>query len=135
MTTWGLYADRAQLAAIREFAARAGREAGLEGQALYDLQLAVDEACTNVVEHAYEGQGGEIRISVEAIEGGVRVVIRDWGRPFEPGAIGTPDVTAPLEGRKLGGLGLFLMRQVMDEVDFVFDPVEGNRLTMVKRIR
>ena len=134
MTTRILDADRAQLAAIREFVTQVGQTLGFDGQALYDLQLAVDEACTNVIEHAYGDQGGEIRITVEAIENGVRVVIQDWGRPFDPTAIGIPDVCAPLEERRLGGLGLFLMRQVMDEVDFVFDPVEGNRLTMVKRI-
>jgi serine/threonine-protein kinase RsbW len=68
-----------------------------------------------------------------AIECGVRVVIRDWGTRFDPLAVPTPDVSAPLEERPLGGLGLYLMRQTMDEVGFRFDEDDGNILTMVKR--
>ena len=102
---------------------------------VYSLKLAVDEACTNIVQHAYGGRGGEIEVTVEAVEEGVWVTLLDWGEPFDPASIPTPDVTASLDQRPLGGLGLFLMRQLMDEVHFEFDADRGNRLTMAKNFQ
>lgn len=130
-----LAADHDQLATIREFVAEAGRQLGLAGKTIRDLQLAVDEACTNVIEHAYGGRGGEIQVRIEPTDQGLRVTIRDWGQAFDPEAVPVPDVTAPLEQRPLGGLGLFLMRQLMDRVEFEFDAETGNRLVMEKQIR
>lgn len=135
MAVLRLYADRARLATIRDFVAKVGHELGLDKRVVYDLQLAIDEACTNVVEHGYGGRGGEIEIGVEAAKDGVGVIVRDWGATFNPQAVPEPDVTAPLEQRRLGGLGLFLMRQVMDDVHFEFGAENGNTLTMFKRHR
>ncbi len=133
MATLSLYADLAQLTTIREFVSRSGRELDLDEREIYDLQLAVDEACTNIIQHAYDGQGGAMEVTVEPDKGGVRVTVRDWGTPFEFQKVPVPDVAAPLEQRGVGGLGLFLMHQVMDDIIFDFDAVQGNTLTMVKR--
>ena len=62
------------------------------------------------------------------------VSVRDWGQIFDPDAVADPDIDAPLEERSLGGLGLYLIRQYMDQVEFEFDPVAGNELRMTKRI-
>ena len=99
---------------------------------LYELELAVDEACTNVIEHSYQGVGGKLEIEIQPLNSGVQVVIRDWGKPFDPESIPAPDVMAPLEERPMGGVGLFLMRKVMNQVHFAFDPQRGNTLTMTK---
>lgn len=133
MATLSLTADLSQLTTIREFVAHSGSALGLGEEALFELQLAVDEACTNIVQHAYKGRGGIIKVTVEPGDGGVRVIVRDWGKPFEFQRVPVPDVTVPLEQRKTGGLGLFLMQQMMDEVHFDFDAEQGNTLTMVKR--
>jgi serine/threonine-protein kinase RsbW len=135
MPTLKLFADISQLPTIRDFVARAGSDIGLDEWGVYSLKLAVDEACTNIVQHAYGGQGGEIEVTVEAEEEGVRITLLDWGEAFDPGSIPTPDITASLEQRPLGGLGLFLMRQLMDEVHFEFDADRGNRLTMKKNFQ
>jgi serine/threonine-protein kinase RsbW len=135
MTTLKLVADLAHLATIRHFVLDASRDLGLEEKDACDLELAVDEACTNVVEHAYQGQAGEVEISIKAVGDAVQVIIHDEGRPFDPQAVPIPDPSAPLEDRQPGGLGLFLMRQVMDEVEFEFDGEMGNTLTMVKKLR
>jgi serine/threonine-protein kinase RsbW len=134
MATVKLRADLTELATIRDFVARTGRDLGLPERMIYDLTLAVDEACSNVIRHAYGGQAGTIEVRVQSHDGCVRVTIRDWGEAFDPAAVPVPDVGAPLEQRPLGGLGLFLMRQAMDDVEFEFDPVCGNTLTMTKRI-
>ena len=65
MAVLRLCADCYQLATIREFVAQAGAELDLDDCLVHDLQLAIDEACTNVIEHGYGGQGGEIGLTIE----------------------------------------------------------------------
>lgn len=132
MATLCLNADLGDMVTIREFVGQCGRDLNLSIEAIEAFQLAVDEACTNVVEHAYEGRGGEIEVTMEAEGDRVCATVRDWGAAFDPDAVPIPDVNAPLEKRALGGLGLFLIRQLMDHVEFEFDPVDGNTLTMIK---
>lgn len=130
-----LCADLSQLRAIRDFVAEAGRDLDLDDWIIPDVQLAVDEICSNVITHGYGGQGGQIEVTVEPIEDGVQVIVRDWGMAFDPQTVPVPKVDAALELRSLGGLGLFLVRQLMDDVRFEFDGERGNSVTMVKRLR
>lgn len=122
------------LAAIDRFVADAAERAGFDSCAIYQVQLAVDEACSNIIEHAYGGEGrGVIECSWHIEDGDLRVVIRDYGQPFDPSTVPEPDVEADLEERTGGGLGLFFIRHIMDEVTFDFDTESGNVLTLVKR--
>ena len=130
-----LCADLSQLRAIRDFVAEASRDLDLDDWIIPDVQLAVDEICSNVITHGYGGQGGQIEVTVEPIEDGVQVIVRDWGMAFDPQTVPVPKVDAALELRSLGGLGLFLVRQLMDDVRFEFDGERGNSVTMVKRLR
>ena len=120
--------------------AQVAREVGFGEHALYQIELAIDEACANVVEHAYTaGQQGEMEVSCyvdssPALGQALVIRVRDWGTGFDPAAVERPDVDAPLEDRGLGGLGLFLVKQVMDQVKFRFDPRRGNELLMFKRL-
>lgn len=134
MATKRWRANPDQLAAIREFVAQAGRALAADEWAICDLQLAVDEICSNVIEHGYGGRGGDIEVTVEGTGASIRVVVRDWGRAFEPDQVPAPDLALPLEERRLGGLGLFLVRQMMDEVRFEFDAQSGNTVTMVRQL-
>ena len=61
------------------------------------------------------------------------MILRDYGRPFDPASVPEPDLHASLEDRRGSGLGLYFMRQLMDKVHFEFTPDSGNVLTMVKR--
>jgi serine/threonine-protein kinase RsbW len=132
MAELSLYVDLERVHEVREFVSRIGEELALDSQVIFELQLAVEEACSNVVFHGYDGQGGNLEVSIEPEDGGVRVVLRDWGAAFDPEAVRTPDVQAPLDQRPLGGLGLHIMRQMMDQVEFQFHADEGNTLTLVK---
>jgi serine/threonine-protein kinase RsbW len=126
------------LARIGDFVEKFAADIGLDGRSTYALQMAVDEACSNIIEHAYGGEGkGRIEIEFLVIEEGVQVVIKDWGLPFDPDTIAAPNLLAPLEERQEGGLGLFLMRQLMDEVLFHFANVvgEANTLTLIIRTK
>jgi serine/threonine-protein kinase RsbW len=106
--------------------------AGVRPELWFDLQLSVEEACTNVIEHAYGGKGGDLAITFEARERDAVLTVRDHGRPFAPEKVVAPDVRLPLAQRGIGGLGLHLMYQLMDEVQFSFSE-GGNTLVMIKR--
>jgi serine/threonine-protein kinase RsbW len=122
------------LAPVSEFVTLAAKAAGLDARAVYAVQMAVDEACSNIIEHAYGGEGrGTIECACHINDDGLIVVIRDHGRPFDPTSIPEPDLHASLEDRDGGGLGLYFIRQLMDTVHFEFTPDSGNVLTMVKR--
>jgi len=120
------------LALIGDFISGVARRAGFDEKGVFNLQLACDEACTNVIEHAYGGGPGQIRIAVTVYPDRIQIQVHDTGRPFDPTAVRIPDLEAPLERRETGGLGLHFMRTIMDEVRFEFGE-DGNRLTMVKR--
>ena len=98
----------------------------------FPLETAVDEASTNVLKYAYGGQGGFFQISCELQGQEIVVTIRDRGVPFDPNSIPLPDVGSSLENRKIGGLGIYLMKKMMDGVRYDFDLKEGNRLEMRK---
>ncbi len=128
------------LAAVRAFVENACRRAGADAASCFDLKLAVDEACANIIEHGYAGRpGGTIAVSCETIpeggDGALRITIVDFGRGFAPGAVPAADVVSGWQERPLGGLGWHLIRNSVDEVDYVPDPATGNRLTLVKRSR
>jgi serine/threonine-protein kinase RsbW len=135
MAELSLWAGPAELVDIRRFVEETGHKLGLDEASIYALELAIDEACTNIIVHAYDARGGRIEIQIRTLGDCVEVVIRDWGEAFDPGSIPLPDVEAPLEERPMGGIGLFLMRQVMDRVDFQFSDTDGNILTMAKRVQ
>jgi len=114
---------------------QSARKAGFDGPDLYRIEMVVDEACANIVQHAYAGrEPGDMVVTCSVADGRLIIQIRDWGCSFDPEAVPKPDVEAPLQERLLGGLGVFLIRQFMDKVEFAFDSEQGNLLTMTKRL-
>ena len=131
-----------QLRRASAFVSDMAAAAGFEGLQLNRIELAVDEACSNIIQHAYAHQpDGEIYIRVQA-ERGRRIVITliDTGEPFDPEAVPVHNPEPSLDDLKVGGLGLFLIRRTMDDVQFEFNvpglglgqPKRFNRLTMIK---
>ncbi len=119
---------------IREFASQAARDAGMGDSETYAIELAIDEACTNIIEHAYQGENrGDIECTCDSNDACLTLVVRDHGKPFDPSGVVSPDLDADIDHRVVGGLGVFLMKQVMDEVHFEPMGELGNVLTMVKR--
>jgi serine/threonine-protein kinase RsbW len=123
------------LAQIAEFVGEAVRAANWNDDEVYHVQMAVDEACSNVVEHAYgPGRQGDIDLTCCVQDQGDLIIsIHDNGRPFDPSAVPEPPIGADLENLPEGGLGLYFMRRLMDQVTFQFNEQDGNVLTMVKR--
>jgi len=121
------------LESICQFVTQAAHEAGLDEAATYAVQLAVDEAATNIIEHAYQNSGeGVIECSYLILGDGLEITLVDHGIPFDPDAVPTPELNVPLEDLKPRGMGIYMMRKVMDEVRFEFSP-QSNKLTLVKK--
>jgi serine/threonine-protein kinase RsbW len=119
---------------IREFVAQIAREGGFNDKEVYSLQLAADEAASNIIEHACEGMhDAEFDVTCDIDGDTLTIVMRDTGRPFNPSNVRQPNLKADLSERKIGGLGLYLMRKLMDEVHYISNPQTGNLLTMIKR--
>lgn len=91
-----------------------------------DIKLAVAEACTNAIMHARGSS--HIEIKCEALSDGLRISVRDYGRGTRPDAIRTQNI----EEERVGGLGVFLIRSLMDDVTYDVHPENGTRLVMRK---
>ncbi|MFZ5882164.1 MAG: ATP-binding protein [Chloroflexota bacterium] len=120
---------------IREFVGKVARAGGFSEREIYNIQLASDEAASNIIEHAYAGiSNGTLEVSCEVKDGVMTIILVDHGAPFDPSEIPAPDLTADLSERKIGGLGIYLMRKLMDEVHYKAEPEKNrNTLTMIKR--
>jgi len=128
-------AELESLSIFREFIEKACKQnKRIDDHICYDLKLAVDEACTNIITHGYAGMNpGSIILSLEMEPNKVVVTITDFGHPFEPREASAPDVEAGLEDRTMGGFGLFFIYQTMDEINYE-TTVDGNRLTFIKKL-
>jgi anti-sigma regulatory factor (Ser/Thr protein kinase) len=121
------------LATISEYAVRAATAADLAQKATYKLRLAIDEIATNIIVHGYEEAGvqGPIDIWAEIDDTDLRIVLEDMATPFDPGkAVPPVGMDLPLEERQIGGLGVFLALQSVDEL--VYERIgDRNRNTFV----
>lgn len=107
------------LGEVRRFVEQHAQEAALPEDVVEQLRMAVDEACSNVIEHAYDGdEDCEINVAVIVAPDRFTIRIRDKGRPFRPQAYRPPDVKRFVQQRRSGGLGVHLMRQLMDRVEY-----------------
>ncbi len=121
-----------------EFIVQQAAKAGLDERSVFHVQLAVDEACTNIVEHAYGGSDqGEIRLICGRgqYQGTPAFIVRieDRGIAFDPENVPAPNLSSDPNELKIGGLGIHFMRQMMDKVEYRFYPGR-NELTMYKRL-
>ncbi|NMC53569.1 MAG: ATP-binding protein [Chloroflexi bacterium] len=118
---------------ISSFVREAAQKTGLDDCTIYAVETAVDEACSNIIEHAYGAEDmGEIQCECRVLPDRLIIILKDQGKPFDPSAIAAPNLEVSLEERTDHGLGLYFMRQMMDDVRFDFVEGVGNILTMVK---
>jgi serine/threonine-protein kinase RsbW len=108
---------------------------GVTDEILYDVQLAVDEACTNIITHGYASlDPGSIILDLNIDPDKIIVSLTDFGHSFEPSSAPMPDVNAPLEERELGGFGLFLIQQSTDDMNYQVTE-DGNKMILTKYLR
>jgi serine/threonine-protein kinase RsbW len=123
------------IAEIPEISARletAMRLHGFSDEDILDTQLAVEEAITNVIVHGYNGPGEIITVSIQASPNRVEIQITDSAPRFDPLSLPEPDLDSDVEDRQIGGLGVYLIRQVMDEISYRYE--KGNNiLVLIKK--
>lgn len=121
------------LAKIGDFVRQIATDAGFESFAVYSIEMAVDEACSNIIEHGYGGEGkGKINCTCSVTNQALTISLQDTGKSFDPSTVDEPNLSENLEERQAHGLGLFFIRQWMDEVRFESNGMQ-NTLTMLKR--
>ena len=130
-----LPADVREIERLNQLVRRFGELHEIPSRALYAVNLALDEVVTNVVLYGFENSTGqEVAVRVETTGDDLRSEVVDGGREFNPLDAPLPDLTAALEERALGGLGIHLVRSLMDRVEYRRENAK-NVLTMRKRIR
>ncbi len=108
--------------------------AGVTAEILYDIQLAVDEACTNIITHGYADMPpGSIILDLELGPDKMVVSLTDFGHAFEPGSAPIPDVNAPIEEREMGGFGIFFIQQSVDDITYR-STEDGNTMILTKHL-
>ncbi len=117
-----------------DFVAEAANTVGLDDRASYHCQMAVDEWCTNIIEHGYGGGGDDytIELILRLQPAQLTMIVADESAPFDPTTLPAPDTNSPLENREPGGLGWYFITKTMNAVHYAYKNGH-NVLTMVKR--
>jgi len=123
------------LADLRNFVTQVGRKHRIPDKIIKAFKLAIDEAATNIIRHAYRGMEGEAFITMRAIvrRQSITVSLIDQGKYFDPQQIKEPDLQRYVQIGKRGGLGIFIMRRLMDDIDYR-KTEEGNELRLTKNL-
>jgi serine/threonine-protein kinase RsbW len=117
---------------IGKFINESAQKAGFDGFSTYTIETSVDEACSNIIEHAYGNSlSGNIEISVIIEEKQMIIIIKDNGLSFDPETISQPNLSSVLDEREDHGLGIYMMKQWMDVVQYESHP-DYNTLTLIK---
>lgn len=124
-------ADIDFLGELRDFVTRIGRANGYSNQVVNAFKLAVDEAATNIIRHAYQHHDGVITVRANVRHDSLTVSFIDQGIFFDPKTVKNPDLNHYVHIGKKGGLGIFIIRKLMDEIDYR-RIAEGNELRMTK---
>ena len=123
------------LAMIRDFVKSIGTQSGMDDMDVARLELAVDEACANVMEHAYDDDTSkEVKIRALVDDRSVQIEVVDTGKGFDPTTVEQLKVKDLMTAKRSGGLGMRLMKSFMDEVHYEVQPGVKNELKMVKRL-
>ncbi len=124
------------LSIIRDFISSSAYEAGMKSDEVENIILAVDEACTNIIRHAYKSvPDGELIIKTKSTLSRFVVSITDYGKSFEPEMIPEPDLQKYYKQRRVGGLGMYLMKTLMDDVKYVSIPGKYNEVLLSKNLK
>ena len=125
-----------QVAELCGLVAAEAEKVGFTDDEIFRIELACDEACTNIIQHAYGAEDeGEIRVILQHTENALIIILRDKGRAFDPDEVPKPNIPSDpnnIDELTIGGLGIHFMRNIMDEISFSVDGSGHNKLIMVK---
>lgn len=119
---------------IREFVAKIAAKAGFDENNVNKIELAVDEACANVIKHAYTTQDTFqiMNVSIEINLDNITIIVSDQGKGFDIEKIKPLDINKYIAEMRVGGLGIYLMRNLMDKVEFNINRGQRNEVKMIK---
>jgi anti-anti-sigma factor len=130
--TLEIVGEEGQLSRVRDFVIDVCTEAGFSPRETNNTKLAVDEACTNIIKHAYDSRTGNIDIKAVIQPGSVDISLTDTGEKFDFASVKDPDLDQYVESGRKGGLGVFLINRLMDKVNYRVTE-SGNEITLSKR--
>ena len=123
------------LSKIRAFIQGIASTVGFTNESIDNMILAVDEACTNIIKHAYKSYpDGEIIIKVKYESKKLIITIVDYGKTFMPELVPEPDIQEYYRQHKVGGLGMYLMKTLMDDVKYISVPGKYNQVLLSKNL-
>ncbi|WP_069131088.1 ATP-binding protein [Rhodohalobacter halophilus] len=126
-------ASTEKLSEVREFVALHARKQGFSSKQVSDLQLAVDEAYTNIIKHAYQNNSDEsVEINLSFDPDKLCISLFDYGNSFEPESYNLPDIRKKIKEKKRGGMGVYLIHQLMDSVSYHQNP-DKNEIRLCKK--
>jgi serine/threonine-protein kinase RsbW len=113
-------ASTRRLADVRQFVAEKAMNFGFNEKQIADIRLAVDEACTNIIKHAYQyDEEQHVEIKIKLLNDKLCVSLTDTGNAFDPNQYSKPDLKKQMKSKKRGGVGVFLIQKLMDEVEYL----------------
>ena len=123
-----------EISRLYDFIEELGNEFSLSPDVTFNLNLVLEEAVVNIINYAYPKEEHEsIYLSARLHEGSIVLVLTDTGKEFDPTMVPDADISLSAEDRQIGGLGIFLIRQIMNEVKY--ERIEGkNVLTLEKKL-
>ena len=119
------------LGELRDFVTRVGKKHGFSERIINAFKLSIDEAATNIIKHAYRDWEGDITLRAVAKKNSLTIVLVDQGKYFDPRKVSSPDLQRYVDIGKKGGLGIFIMRRLLDSIEYR-KTEEGNELWMMK---
>ena len=124
------------LAELRDFVESAAVHSGLGEEHVFAFKLSVDELCSNIIQYGYEGrEPGLLSLSFDVDDDRARLIIRDDGMYFSPEQAPSPDIEADWDEREVGGLGIFFVKELMDNVTYNRNEENVNQFILEKRIK
>ncbi|MCC7430396.1 ATP-binding protein [bacterium] len=125
-------AKTGNLEVIRNFLISSLQTLKFSEEELNKVLLSVDEACSNVIRHAYNFKENQIKIDLKIEKNKISIFVTDSGKGFDPSKIETPKMDEYLKNFKVGGLGILIMKKLMDEVEYDIRPGSQNKVKLVK---
>lgn len=127
-------ASTENLSEVREFVSKHARDHGFSNQNISDIKLAVDEACTNIIKHAYKFDKSKVvTIELEFEHQQVIVMLTDQGVGFNPNSYEKPNLPEQIKKKKRGGMGIHLMKNLMDKV--TYENINGKNILYMSKNR
>ena len=127
-------ASTSQIADVRDFVGRHASDYGFSEEDVHDIKLAVDEAYTNVIKHAYQfDESRSVRVKIITGINEFTISLTDEGAAFDPSSYTEPNIPERIMLRKRGGVGVYLIHKLMDRVEYRHDGVHNEILMSKKR--